>query len=121
MFNWRSGIIYAYSCVDPDTGKRIRWAYVGKTRQTLMRRHNQHMPTQPWSDLYPEIRVVFYFSSCPDWFLRLVEKLTIKVTFPLYNYEYNTKNPRRIPKYEAQAQRRQRDLRRSRKRSRLRR
>ena len=121
MLGWRRGIIYAYSTIDPRTGKRERWAYVGKTRQKLMSRHDQHMKSQPWSDLYPQVRVVWEFSSCPDWWLSLAEKWTIKYTRPLYNYEYNTKNSRRIPKYEAKSQRYDRDmqLRRSRRRARL--
>ncbi len=110
MFGWRKGIIYAYSVIDPKTERRLRWGYVGKTRQMLVNRHNQHMKTQPWSDLYPEVRIVWEFSSCPDWWLTMFEKFTIKCTKPYYNYEYNTKNPRRVPKYEAVAQRQARDL-----------
>jgi hypothetical protein len=109
MLGWRPGIIYAYSTVDFKTGKRERWSYVGKTRQTLVKRHNQHMDVQPWSDLFPQVRVVFDFRSCPDWWLTWAEKLTIWVMRPLYNYEYNTKNSRRIPKYQAEADRKTRD------------
>jgi hypothetical protein len=109
MFGWRRGIIYAYSCVDPRSGKRDRWAYVGKTRQLLAKRHEQHIASQPWSDLYPQVRVVFDFKGCPDWWLTLFEKYTIKFTRPAYNYDYNTKNSRRIPKYQAMKQRNDRD------------
>jgi hypothetical protein len=117
MLGWRRGIIYAYTTTDPYTGKRVRWSYVGLTRQELIKRHNQHMgldprqKRQPWSDLYPEVRIVFDFSSCPDWWLSLVEKLTIKWTKPLYNYIHNKNNPRRITKYQAEADRQARDLR----------
>lgn len=116
---FRPGIIYAYSAIDPDSGRRIRWAYVGKTRQKLVNRHNQHMVVQPWSDLFPNVRIVFSFNSCPDWWLSLVEKLTIKFTRPLYNYDYNTKNRRRIPKYAALKQRKERDLLRRKQRARM--
>jgi hypothetical protein len=110
LFGWRPGIIYAYSCIDPYTSKdRENWAYVGKTRQALYKRHNQHMDSQPWADLYPQVRVIFKFKSCPDWWLTLAEKLTIKFTRPLYNYEYNTKNSRRIPKFQAEAEREDRN------------
>lgn len=126
MFGWKPGIVYAYSVlVYPFNGKRERWGYVGQTRQELVARHNQHMgydtrqPAQSWSDLYPEIRIVYEFKFCPDWWLDFVEKWVIKLTFPLYNYIHNTKNPRRIPKYEAVAQRQQRDLRRARTREHL--
>lgn len=119
MAGWRRGIIYAYSCKIPGTRSREPWAYVGKTRQALASRHEQHMKVQPWSDLYPEIRIVFDFKSCPDWWLTMAEKLTIKFTRPLYNYEYNTKNSRRIPKYQATADRQRRNLRRGRRRGRV--
>jgi hypothetical protein len=110
MFGWRRGIIYAYSCINPNTGRRIRWAYVGLTRQQLAARHQQHMDIQPWSDLYPEIRIIFDFKRCPDWWLAMFEKHTIKVMRPVYNYEHNTKNSRRIPKYQAAIQRKSRDM-----------
>ena len=120
MFGWRRGIIYAYSTVNPRTGKRERWSYVGLTRQELISRHNQHMgldprqKRQPWSDLYPEVRIVFDFKHCPDWWLRLVEEITIKLTKPTYNYIHNTKNSGRVTKFQAEADRRSRDLRRGR-------
>jgi hypothetical protein len=115
MFGWRRGIIYAYSCIDPSTGKREKWAYVGQTRQELALRHAQHMgfdarqKRQPWSDLYPEVRVVFEFNSCPNWWLNFVEKWTIKFTYPRYNYMHNLNNPRRVPLPEAERQRVDRD------------
>lgn len=115
LFGWRPGIVYAYSCLDHSTGERIDWAYVGKTRQDLVSRHSQHMgydsrqKRQPWSDLYPSVRIVFYFEACPEWWLDFVEKWTIKWTKPAYNYIHNTKNRHRIPKYVAEAQRLERD------------
>lgn len=125
MFGWKPGIVYAYSTICPKTGKREQWAYVGQTRQNLVDRHNQHMgfdsrqPGQPWSDLYPEIRVIFQFKSCPDWWLDWVEKQVIKWTLPRYNYIFNVDNPRRIPKYQAVADRKQRDIARGRVRKHL--
>jgi hypothetical protein len=110
-FIWRTGIIYAYSVLDPRTGERDDWAYVGKTRQLLSSRHNQHMDSQPWSDLYPQVRVIFTFKRCPDWWLTFAEKSTIWYTRPTYNFEYNTRNPYRIPKYQAVKERADRDLR----------
>jgi hypothetical protein len=115
MFGWRRGIIYAYSTIDPLTGQREHWAYVGQTRQELALRHAQHMgfdkrqKRQPWSDLYPEIRVIFEFKSCPNWWLDLVEKLTIKFTYPMYNYIHNLNNPRRVDLRLAESSRRERD------------
>lgn len=118
MFGWRPGIVYAYSTIDPKTNRRVRWAYVGQTRQSLAVRHNQHMgfvkiwgkyKPQPWSDLYPEVRVVWQFDSCPNWWLTLFEKYTIKTMRPIYNYNYNTRNRRRIPLFTAIEQRKQRD------------
>lgn len=126
MLGWKRGIVYAYSVLEyPLTGKREWWGYVGQTRQELVDRHNQHMgydnrqEAQPWSDLYPEIRVVVCYKYCPKWLLDLTEELIIKFKFPLYNYIHNTKNPRRIPKYQAVADRKQRNLNRSRTRGRV--
>lgn len=116
-FLWfRPGIIYAYSVLDFISQTREPWAYVGQTRQNLVERHNQHMGQssrykthrQPWSDLYPEVRVVWQ-GKCPDFFLNLVEEFYIKKYKPLYNYIHNTKNARRITKIEAEYQRLQRD------------
>jgi hypothetical protein len=77
------------------------------------------MADQPWSDLYPEVRIIFEFSTCPDIWLTWAEKLTIWYTRPTYNYEYNTKNPYRIPKYQAVKERADRNLRGSKVRGRL--
>jgi hypothetical protein len=128
---FRPGIIYAYSCIHPYSAydAREEWAYIGKTRQSLVTRHNQHMgldgyrgkkPThQPWSDLYPSIRVVREFKS-PDVMLNLVEKFYIKTKKPLFNYMHNTKNPRRIELYQAVKDRSDRDyLRRPRRRGKV--
>ena len=125
FIRFKPAIIYAYSCMEyPYTGKREEWAYVGKTRQELAARHNQHMGVegfrkkeiecQPWSDLYPEVRVVYSF-NCPEFILDLVERWTIKRRKPLYNYIHNMDNPRRITKPAAKAQRRERDLRQNRR------
>lgn len=113
---FRPGIIYAYSCIDPSTGLRELWAYVGQTRQQLIERHDQHMGQstkykthrQPWSDLYPEVRIVWE-GNCPGIILDLIEKYYIKRYRALYNYIHNTNNPRRITKPEAEYQRLQRD------------
>lgn len=118
---FRHGIIYAYSVLDLDNSTDVRvvrdlWGYVGQTRQELQARHAQHMGmssryktvAQPWSDLYPEVRVIWE-GRCPDFMLDLIEMFYIKRRKPLYNYIHNTHNPRRITKYEAQFQRKQRD------------
>jgi hypothetical protein len=118
-FVFRPAIIYAFSCMDPLTGKREPWAYIGQSRQELIARYNQHMglagfkgkvaKAQPWSDLYPEIRIVWQ-GKCPDAFLDLIEEFNIKFHKPVYNYMHNLKNPRRVEMYAAVAQRRARDL-----------
>ncbi len=119
-FVFRPGIIYAYSCMKyPLTGDREWWAYVGKTRQSLAARHDQHMGVdsykkkdiecQPWSDLYPEVRIV-YSLNCPEFVLDFLERWTIRQHKPLYNYIHNTDNPRRVTKHRAKAERRDRDL-----------
>jgi hypothetical protein len=114
---FRPGIVYAFSCLDHVSGVRVYWAYVGQTRQELAARYNQHMgldyrqAAQPWSDLYPEIRIVWQ-GNCPDKMLDLIEKYYIKRKKATYNYIHNTRNPHRVTKYQAQAQRKDRDLRR---------
>ena len=111
---FRPAIVYAYSCLDPVTGLREWWAYVGQTRQELEARNNQHMGydprqlRQPWSDLYPEIRIAWQ-GKCPNFMLNLIEEYYIKRYKVVYNYIHNTKNPRRIPKYAAEKQRQERD------------
>lgn len=118
---FRPAIVYAYSVIDPERSTltrlvRILWAYVGQTRQPLAVRHAQHMGfdtryqnhAQPWSDLYPEVRIVWQ-GKCPDFALDLIEKYYIKRHKAVYNYMHNTKNPHRIPKYEAIEQRKRRD------------
>jgi hypothetical protein len=121
-FLWfRPAIVYAYSCLDltrtTDTFiVRDLWAYVGQTRQELSSRHAQHMgndprykgKAQPWSDLYPEVRIIWQ-GKCPNFILDLIEMYYIKKHRPLYNYIHNTTNTRRITKYDAVAQRRDRD------------
>jgi hypothetical protein len=117
-FIFRPGIIYAYSCLDPATRKREPWAYVGQTRQLLIARNNQHLgvegykgkaaKSQPWSDLYPQVRIVAEF-KCPNIILDLVEKFYIKWKKPIYNHTHNLNNPRRIPLYQAQQDRKSRD------------
>lgn len=111
---FRPAIVYAYSCLDPDMGFRVLWAYVGKTRQQLEDRHSQHMGydtrqhRQPWSDLYPSVRIVWQ-GRCPEFILDMIEKYYIKRYKPVYNYIHNTKNIHRLPKYQAEAQRLERD------------
>jgi hypothetical protein len=113
---FRPGIVYAYSTLDPDTHKREPWSYIGQTRQALAARHAQHMgvdsryqsQAQPWSDLYPDVRVVWK-GRVPDFLLDFLEMLYIKKYLPLYNYMHNTKNPRRIPKHQAVKARKNRD------------
>jgi phenylalanine-4-hydroxylase len=120
-FVFRPAIVYAYSIIDLEqttNAQLVRelWAYVGQTRQELISRHNQHMGIdnkyktnrQPWSDLYPEIRIIWQ-GKCPNFVLDLIEMFYIKRRKPLFNYIHNTKNPRRITKFTAEYQRSQRD------------
>lgn len=118
---FRPAIVYAYSALNVAKSTdaitvRDLWAYIGQTRQELASRHAQHMGNssryktvaQPWSDLYPEVRVVWQ-GRCPDFVLDLIEMWYIKRKKPLYNYIHNTHNPHRITKYEAKFQRSERD------------
>lgn len=108
---WRGGrgAIYAASVVHPITGLRCRYGYLGKTRQRPSERWAQHEgrssryrgPGQPWSDTIIEWRVVKSFEHVSDAGLWWAEVWRIVLFLPLYNYQWNTHNPRRIPKYVA--------------------
>lgn len=87
-------------------------AYVGETGNRYFR-DNQHLfgdsryraAGKPWADLDPRV----YPLPClfPSWptARKIQEKLYIWTMLPIYNVEWNTKNPRRITPMKAQQQR----------------
>lgn len=113
------GEIYLYRARKPWLALIFRrhTAYVGKTRSPGMR-DREHMTgagrwgnrePAPWSDLEPRRYVIFKFASISDFWLSVLEFLTIRITMPVYNVHMNTANPRRIPKWKAREQRTARD------------
>lgn len=98
--------VYAAWCLHPATG-RIMCGYVGKDSDPPTRIH-EHMfggtsrcrwPS-PWSDTVICWRRM-YSGKCSRFTLWWIEILFIVVLRPLYNYEWNRLNSRRIPKYVA--------------------
>jgi hypothetical protein len=79
--------------------------YVGKTRKRpYTKRINEHRRTQPWSDLIISHRVL-WTGTCTDFHLWWLEIYYILTRFPVYNYQWNRWNPRRVPVYRARTQR----------------
>jgi hypothetical protein len=108
-------------------------AYFGQTRQVPWeKRIKGHLwgtfdtPPQPWADTVPGWRpngtvdeviaaesatVVCQFRTVRA-ILTALEILTIRYGLPVYNDQHNRGNPRRIPKWRAVEQRRERNARR---------
>lgn len=86
----------------------VRTGYVGKTRQRVHVRIWQHRVSQPWSDLIEGYRVLWQ-GQCSDFHLWWLEIYYILTRFPVYNYQWNRLNPRRVPIFKAQADRARRD------------
>lgn len=103
----RRGIVYGAECfdVDPETGfiridpatgaPRLRIDYVGKSRQTMSAREEQHRDEKPWADLI----VRFVELERGQW---LDEELAEREVYwihrirPRYNDRDNRGNPERI-------------------------
>lgn len=92
------------------------FAYVGESRH-VRSRWSQHvigsvrynMLPKPWTDLKPS----WYFIPipfAPKWLLLSIETALIALLWPVYNYQKNLWNPRRIPLRSAQRQRGSRDV-----------
>jgi hypothetical protein len=127
------GTIYRIRAYHPITGRLMHRAYFGQTRQVPWdERIEGHLwgtfdtPAQPWADTVPGWRpngtvdeviaaggatVVCQFRTVRA-ILTVLEILTIRYGLPVYNDQHNRGNPRRIPKWLAVEQRRERDARR---------
>ena len=127
------GTIYRIRAYHPVTGRLMHRAYFGQTRQVPWeKRIKGHLwgtfdtPPQPWADTVPGWRpngtvseviaaggatVVCQFQTVRA-VLTVLEILTIRHGLPVYNYQWNRGNPKRIPKWKAIEQRRERDARR---------
>lgn len=104
------GGVYAYRCRKPGARLRIpflstHWGYVGQT-SSFYHRAIQH-EAKPWADLV----VSCWRLQLPNWkWLRLtVEFVLIGLLAPVYNYQRNLWNPRRITLSGARLQRQFRD------------
>jgi hypothetical protein len=98
LFRRRPGYIYGIKVVHEDHG-RVVLGYLGKTRQYWRTRVAQH-ETQPWADLIVKPYVI-KAGSFTDLGLWWAEVWRIVVRRPVYNYEWNRCNPRRIPIFTA--------------------
>ena len=127
------GTVYRIRAHHPVTGRLMHRAYFGQTRQVpWTKRIEGHLwgtddtRPQPWADTVPGWRedgtvdeviaargaaVVCRFRTVRA-ILTVLEILTIRYGLPVYNDQHNRGNPRRIPKWKAVEQRRERDARR---------
>jgi hypothetical protein len=96
----RSGAIYRARVRKIGSG-RIVCGYIGKTRQLPANRWRQHEDTQPWADLVVGWDVIREWKRISTFGLWWREIYYIWTRFPLYNYQWNLHNPRRVPKYTA--------------------
>jgi len=99
VFPRRKGWVYVWRVRHPVTGVAVRHGYIGKTR-FLKLRLNQHMERSRWRDTATEWDVLWYSSDVTAFGLWWREVWYILTRMPLYNYQWNRLNPRRIPIYE---------------------
>lgn len=102
IFKKRPGRVYAVSVLHPESGTHVRYGYIGKTRQLVISRLAQHAVMQPWWDTHVSYETLWESPACSSLRLWWEEVWRIMVFFPLYNYQWNRHNPRRIPKYKAE-------------------
>lgn len=99
--------MYAAWVAHPVTG-RVVCGYVGKRSGHLHVRIGEHMyggtsrqpQPSPWSDTVVVWKVL-YAGECSRFTLWWLEIVAITLLRPLYNYEWNRLNPRRIELYVA--------------------
>lgn len=105
-FRRRPGSIYGVRVIHERTGRVVTAGYIGKTRQRVGDRIDQHLTTKPWRDLVIDHYVIRTGNRVSGWTLWWWEVWAIVSRFPLYNYQWNRHNPRRIPMYIAAERRR---------------
>jgi hypothetical protein len=97
----RRRTVYGYDVTDLRNGRVHRAAYIGKTSAPLFYRDTQHRASQPWAwAIVGPIRPLWQ-ADCGRIRLWVMEALFIVVKRPLFNYQWNKHNPRRIPIYQA--------------------
>jgi hypothetical protein len=106
---WRTRKPHAFLGL-PVIGRHT--AYVGETGSRYFR-DRQHRygdsryqaAGKPWSDLKPKVYPLPCLFPASPTARKIQEKLWIWLLLPVYNVEWNTKNPRRITPMKAQQQR----------------
>lgn len=79
-----------------------RTGYVGKTRRRpYTKRIAEHRRDQPWSDLIVSHDVLWASARVSDFGLWWREIYYIVTRMPVYNYQWNRWNPRRVRRYQA--------------------
>ena len=98
----RPGAVYAIQVLRP--GRIVdRYGYVGKTRQAPLRRVQQHADSKPWGPDIVGWTAMWRSQRCSALRLWWEEVWRIVLYRPLYNYQWNRWNPRRIPIHEQHA------------------
>lgn len=102
-FRRRPGAVYRIMTRRPGamTFARTRTGYIGKTRRFVTTRIQQHRACQPWSDLIVSWDVLWESRRVTAFGLWWREIYYILTRFPVYNYQWNRWNPRRVSKYRA--------------------
>lgn len=101
--------VYEFEVLDPNTNYQTKTVgYIGETAREPLARLLEHVYAQPWSDTITLWRVLDeVYPNKPA--VLAAEKAEIRARRPLFNYEENLDNPRRIPIPEARRQRAARD------------
>lgn len=105
IFKRRPGAIYEIRTRKSRDTDRTHRGYVGKTRQRVENRVTQHRLVQHWSDLIVSHHVLWSSTRVTAFGLWWREIYYILTRFPVYNYQWNRWNPRRVPVYRARAER----------------
>jgi hypothetical protein len=99
------GSVYAIRVRHPHTWKIIRFGYIGKTRRSVEVRIAEHAERQPWRHLIVDYEVLVRLVDHSRMRLRLrlwwAEVWRIMLFRPLFNIEWNRRNPRRIKPWDA--------------------
>lgn len=99
--------LYRFWVTHPLTGEVVL-GYIGETGRQPFERLLEHLATQPWFDTVVRWEIdeqIFWGKAAVE----AAEAAAIHAELPLYNYEHNLDNPRRIEIWRAKEQRWARD------------
>lgn len=105
MGKWgkRRRYVYCYDVVDLRTGELAEAAYIGKSSSDLRYRDAQHRHSKVWAaQIKGDIRTL-YAGDCGRIRLWFLEVWFIVTRQPLFNVEWNRRNPHRIKPWTARA------------------